>query len=128
LTGVEILKGLLSGGAHVVITTSRYNRTTVEYYQSIYQAVGSRALTVVPFNQGSKQDVEALVDYIYATFYLFTMPGHPFLDSSVLTNFARSYLRRADFLMVLVKHFIYLQCLHSRRFPDWQTLHMRKDL
>jgi fatty acid synthase subunit alpha, fungi type len=67
--GVEILKGLLSGGAHVVVTTSRYNRSTVEFYQSIYQAVGSRgsALTVVPFNQGSKQDVEALVDYIYAT-------------------------------------------------------------
>lgn len=67
--GVEILKGLLAGGAHVVITTSRYNRSTVEYYQSIYQTVGSRgsALTVVPFNQGSKQDVEALVDYIYAT-------------------------------------------------------------
>ncbi|KII85134.1 hypothetical protein PLICRDRAFT_45274 [Plicaturopsis crispa FD-325 SS-3] len=67
--GVEILKGLLSGGAHVVITTSRYNRSTVEYYQSIFQTSGSRgsALTVVPFNQGSKQDVEALVDYIYAT-------------------------------------------------------------
>ena len=42
---------------------------TVEYYQSIFQSVGSRgsALTVVPFNQGSTQDVEALVDYIYAT-------------------------------------------------------------
>ena len=67
--GVEILKGLLSGGAHVVITTSRYSRSTVEYYQSIYQSYGARgsALTVVPFNQGSKQDVEALVDYIYAT-------------------------------------------------------------
>ena len=67
--GIEILKGLLSGGAHVVITTSRYNHTTVEYYQSIYQTIGSRgsALTIVPFNQGSKQDVEALVDYIYTT-------------------------------------------------------------
>jgi len=67
--GVEILKGLLSGGAHVVITTSRYSRASVEYYQSIYQSFGARgsALTVVPFNQGSKQDVEALIDYIYAT-------------------------------------------------------------
>jgi len=67
--GVEILKGLLSGGAHIVIISSCYNRSTVEYYQSIYQTIGSRgsALTVVPFNQGSKQDVEALVDYIYAT-------------------------------------------------------------
>ncbi|KAF8969171.1 fatty acid synthase [Flammula alnicola] len=66
--GVEIVKGLLAGGAHVVITTSSYNRKTVEYYQSIFQSFGSRgsALTVVPFNQASKQDVEALVDYIYA--------------------------------------------------------------
>ena len=42
---------------------------TVEYYQSIYQTVGSQgsALTVIPFNQGSKQDVEALVTYIYMT-------------------------------------------------------------
>ncbi|KAI0360181.1 fatty acid synthase [Trametes cingulata] len=67
--GVEIVKGLLSGGAHVVITTSRYSRATVEYYQDIFQRFGSKgsALTVVPFNQGSKQDVEALVDYIYST-------------------------------------------------------------
>ncbi|KAF5337956.1 hypothetical protein D9757_014846 [Collybiopsis confluens] len=67
--GVEVVKGLLSGGAHVVITTSRYSRSTVEYYQSIFQTYGSRgsALTVVPFNQGSKQDVDVLVDYIYST-------------------------------------------------------------
>ena len=66
--GVEVVKGLLSGGAHVVITTSSYSRKTVEYYQSIFQSFGSRgsALTVVPFNQASKQDVEALMDYIYA--------------------------------------------------------------
>ena len=66
--GVEVVKGLLSGGAHVVITTSSYSRKTVKYYQSIFQSFGSRgsALAVVPFNQASKQDVEALVDYIYA--------------------------------------------------------------
>lgn len=66
--GVEILKGLLQGGARVVITTSRYSRASVEYYQGIYHQCGSRdsSLTVVPFNQGSKQDVEALVDYIYS--------------------------------------------------------------
>lgn len=67
--GVEIVKGLLSGGAKVVITTSRYSRETVEYYQSIYQECGSRgsSLTVVPFNGGSKQDIDALVEYIYST-------------------------------------------------------------
>lgn len=67
--GVEIVKGLLSGGAKVVITTSRYSRETVEYYQGIYQECGSRgsSLTVVPFNGGSKQDIDALVEYIYST-------------------------------------------------------------
>ena len=67
--GVESPKGLLSGGAHVIITTSHYNRATVEYYQAIFQRHGSKgsALTVVPFNQASKQDVEALIDYIYTS-------------------------------------------------------------
>ncbi|KAF8656258.1 hypothetical protein AX16_002694 [Volvariella volvacea WC 439] len=65
--GIEIVKGLLAGGANVVITTSSYSRKTVEFYQSIFQTCGSRgaALTVVPFNQASRQDVEALIDYIY---------------------------------------------------------------
>ncbi|CAH7688899.1 hypothetical protein PPACK8108_LOCUS23938 [Phakopsora pachyrhizi] len=88
--GVKILKGLLSGRAHVIFRTSRYSRATVEYYQGIYQEVGSRGsrLTVVLFNEGSKQDVEgeisasiivivckiiskllflSLVNYIYST-------------------------------------------------------------
>jgi len=44
----------------------------VEYYQGIFQMHGSRgsALTVVPFNQGSKQDVDTLVNYIYSTLNL----------------------------------------------------------
>jgi len=66
--GVEVVEGFLSGGAHIVITTSSYNRKTVEYYQAIFQSFGSHgsALTVVPFNQASRQDVEALIDYIYS--------------------------------------------------------------
>ncbi|KAI5885432.1 uncharacterized protein SCHCODRAFT_01176814 [Schizophyllum commune H4-8] len=50
----------------IVIATSRYTRSTVEYYQDIYQTYGARGFALIPFNQGSKQDVEALVDYIYA--------------------------------------------------------------
>ncbi|KAH9954927.1 hypothetical protein BC827DRAFT_1239734 [Russula dissimulans] len=40
-------------------------RTTIEYYQGTFQRFGGRgsALTVVPFNQGSKQDMEALNDH-----------------------------------------------------------------
>ncbi|OAA56954.1 fatty acid synthase alpha subunit [Niveomyces insectorum RCEF 264] len=65
--GADVLQGLISGGAHVVVTTSRYSREVTEYYQAMYARYGSRGsqLIVVPFNQGSKQDVEALIDYIY---------------------------------------------------------------
>lgn len=65
--GADVLQGLISGGAKVVVTTSRFSREVTEYYQSMYARYGARGsqLVVVPFNQGSKQDVEALVDYIY---------------------------------------------------------------
>ncbi|KAL4801748.1 hypothetical protein BDV18DRAFT_164560 [Aspergillus unguis] len=67
--GAEVLQGLISGGAKVIVTTSRYSREVTEYYQAMYARYGARGsqLVVVPFNQGSKQDVEALVDYIYDT-------------------------------------------------------------
>ena len=65
--GAEVLQGLISGGAKVVVTTSRFSREVTEYYQSMYARYGASGsqLIVVPFNQGSKQDVEALVEYIY---------------------------------------------------------------
>lgn len=67
--GAEVLQGLVSGGASIVVTTSRFSREVTEYYQSMYTRYGSRGsqIVVVPFNQGSKQDVEALVEYIYDT-------------------------------------------------------------
>ncbi|KAK9251877.1 3-oxoacyl-reductase [Lipomyces tetrasporus] len=67
--GAAVLQGLLSGGAKVVVTTSRYSKQVTEYYQSIYAKYGASnsTLIVVPFNQGSKQDVDALVDYVYDT-------------------------------------------------------------
>ncbi|KAL4868936.1 hypothetical protein BDV12DRAFT_168631 [Aspergillus spectabilis] len=67
--GAEVLQGLISGGAKVIVTTSRYSREVTEYYQAMYARYGARGsqLVVVPFNQGSKQDVEALVGYIYDT-------------------------------------------------------------
>ncbi|CAG58875.1 uncharacterized protein GVI51_E05841 [Nakaseomyces glabratus] len=65
--GAEVLQGLLQGGAKVVVTTSRFSKKVTDYYQSMYAKFGARGstLVVVPFNQGSKQDVEALIDYIY---------------------------------------------------------------
>jgi fatty acid synthase subunit alpha, fungi type len=65
--GADVLQGLISGGAKVVVTTSRYSREVTEYYQSMYARYGAKGsqLVVVPFNGGSKQDVEALIEYIY---------------------------------------------------------------
>ncbi|KAK5018321.1 beta subunit of fatty acid synthetase [Cryomyces antarcticus] len=65
--GAEVLQGLISGGAKVIVTTSRFSREVTEYYQSMYARYGARGsqLVVVPFNQGSLQDVNALVSYIY---------------------------------------------------------------
>lgn len=67
--GADVLQGLISGGAKVVVTTSRFSREVTEYYQAMYARFGASGsqLVVVPFNQGSKQDVEALIDYIYDT-------------------------------------------------------------
>lgn len=65
--GADVLQGLISGGAKVIVTTSRFSREVTEYYQAMYARFGASGsqLVVVPFNQGSKRDVEALVDYIY---------------------------------------------------------------
>jgi fatty acid synthase subunit alpha len=65
--GAEILQGLVSGGAKVIVTTSRFSTKVTEYYQNMYARYGAAGstLTVVPFNQGSKQDVDDLVQYIY---------------------------------------------------------------
>lgn len=52
--GAAVLQGLLSGGAKVVVTTSRFSREVTEYYQSMYSMYGSRGsqLVIVPFNGG----------------------------------------------------------------------------
>ncbi|SCU93162.1 LANO_0E03158g1_1 [Lachancea nothofagi CBS 11611] len=65
--GAEVLQGLIQGGARVIVTTSRFSKKVTDYYQSIYAKYGAKGstLVVVPFNQGSKQDVEELVGYIY---------------------------------------------------------------
>ncbi|RPA81839.1 hypothetical protein BJ508DRAFT_414553 [Ascobolus immersus RN42] len=65
--GGEILQGLLSGGARVVVTSSRFSKVVTEHYQSLYSLYGAKGskLVLVPFNQGSQQDLVSLVQYIY---------------------------------------------------------------
>ncbi|KAJ2815084.1 fatty acid synthase alpha subunit Lsd1, partial [Coemansia furcata] len=65
--GADIVSGLLSGGAKVVVTTSSYSRKTTLFFEDMYRTHGARGseLIVVPFNQGSTGDIKQLVDYIY---------------------------------------------------------------
>ena len=65
--GAEIVKGLLSGGADVLVTTSRAVSAASTFYNSVYKESGARGsrLTLLPFNQGSKKDCEALIEHIY---------------------------------------------------------------
>ncbi|PCH04717.1 Thiolase-like, subgroup [Penicillium occitanis (nom. inval.)] len=66
--GEELLKGLLTGGAQVIVTTSGFSSNTARKYQKIYQTHGSKGskLVLVPFNGGSQLDTEALVAHIYS--------------------------------------------------------------
>ncbi|KAJ2909178.1 fatty acid synthase alpha subunit Lsd1, partial [Coemansia aciculifera] len=66
--GADIVCGLLSGGAKVIVTTSSYSHKTTLFYEDMYRTHGARGseLIVVPFNQGSTGDIKQLVDYIYS--------------------------------------------------------------
>ncbi|KAJ2157084.1 fatty acid synthase alpha subunit Lsd1 [Coemansia sp. RSA 552] len=65
--GAEVIRGLLMGGAKVLATTSSYSRRTTLFFEDMYRQYGARSaeLILVPFNQGSVQDIEALVNYIF---------------------------------------------------------------
>ncbi|KAJ1938790.1 beta subunit of fatty acid synthetase, partial [Linderina pennispora] len=66
--GSGILQGLLAGGAKVIATTSSYNRRSLQFFEDLYKQFGARGseLVVVPYNQGSLRDVQALVQYVYS--------------------------------------------------------------
>ena len=65
--GANIVQGLLSGGARVIVTTSSYAKAT-KFYQQMFSKYGSKGscLMVVPYNAGSNQDTQSLVEYIYS--------------------------------------------------------------
>lgn len=64
--GSRMLRYLLEAGARVTVTTSNYSADTNRMYQDVYARYGSRGsvLRVLPFNQGSQNDVKSLVQYL----------------------------------------------------------------
>ena len=65
--GAEVVKGLVSGGAEVIVTTSRTVSDAAEFFNGLSRDFGARgsSITLLPFNQGSKNDCESLIEYIY---------------------------------------------------------------
>ncbi|KAI9179811.1 fatty acid synthase alpha subunit Lsd1, partial [Blastocladiella emersonii ATCC 22665] len=63
--GASVLKGALSAGAKVVVTTSSFSQAATQHYRTIFEQHGSRgsALVVVPFNAGSHTDTQKLCAY-----------------------------------------------------------------
>ncbi|RAH70197.1 uncharacterized protein BO66DRAFT_451690 [Aspergillus aculeatinus CBS 121060] len=67
--GAHVVRGLLAGGARVIVTTSRAVSSSAIFFQSLFRKHGSRgaSLTLLSFNQASKKDCEALIQYIYGS-------------------------------------------------------------
>ncbi|KAK8033913.1 hypothetical protein PG991_003311 [Apiospora marii] len=65
--GLEVVRGLLAGGARVIVTTSRAPSSAGPAMARLYKEVGARGseLVLLPFNAASKRDVEELVAHVY---------------------------------------------------------------
>lgn len=66
---VMSVRHLLRGGARVIVTTTTYNPSRLRYYRDLYEAEATPGaeLHVVPFNQSSFQDGEALIQWLFGT-------------------------------------------------------------
>ncbi|MFT6399499.1 MAG: fatty acid synthase, partial [Bradymonadia bacterium] len=66
---LECVRHMLRGGARVILTTSSYSARRIEAYRAVYrESAGPGAeLHIVPFNQGSTADTDALVEWLFGT-------------------------------------------------------------
>jgi fatty acid synthase subunit alpha len=63
----ELIHLMIAAGARVLVTTSSYSTEVTNSWQALYAKHGGRGsqLSVLPFNGGSKADIESMVDYIF---------------------------------------------------------------
>lgn len=84
----EAAKNALSAGATVIATTSTYGGERLDEFRGMYQerAVSGAALHVIPFSQGSKSDVDALVKWCFANGHIpdVTIPFAAVSESATL--------------------------------------------
>ncbi|KAF2107798.1 fatty acid synthase alpha subunit FasA [Lophiotrema nucula] len=67
--GFEVVQALLKGGARVLVTTSRPPAISAPPYNELYRKYGAAGseLVILPFNQASARDCEALIKHIYSS-------------------------------------------------------------
>ena len=64
----SIVVQLLEGGARVIVTTSRPTRERVRRFKGLYRSTRVAELVhIVPFDQGSFEDIDALCDWLFAS-------------------------------------------------------------
>jgi fatty acid synthase subunit alpha len=65
--GFILVEQLLSAGRRVILTTSRITRSLRKVYSDMYAkyAQPGAELVLLPFNQGSVQDISNVVDYVH---------------------------------------------------------------
>ena len=99
--GAEVLQGLISGGARVVVTTSRFSREVTEYYQAMYSKFGSRGsqLIVVPFNQGMN---------FVLVIYILTLMNSQEVSRMSRPSLTTSMMRRMVLVGILTMSFLSL--------------------
>lgn len=66
---LDVVAQLLHGGARVIVTTTTYTKARRRFYRRLYQdhASPGAALHIVPMNQASRQDTEALIAWMLST-------------------------------------------------------------
>ncbi|KAJ2800066.1 fatty acid synthase alpha subunit Lsd1, partial [Coemansia helicoidea] len=113
--GAEIVRALLMGGARVVATTSSYSRKTMLIFEDMYRRHGARGseLVVVPFNQGSAQDIEALAKFVlgatgsgglgWSLDYVFPFAAMPDVGSLATNIGSRSELVQRAMLINVIR-------------------------
>ncbi|KAI1329110.1 putative fatty acid synthase alpha subunit FasA [Xylariaceae sp. FL0255] len=67
--GMEVVRGLLAGGARVIVTTSRGPSSSGPAMAAAYKEIGATGseLILLPCNAASKKDIVELVSFIYDT-------------------------------------------------------------
>ncbi|KAK9421815.1 putative beta-ketoacyl-[acyl-carrier-protein] synthase I [Seiridium unicorne] len=65
--GSHLVRGLLAGGARVIVTTNRTPSSAAPFFAQMYKQSGAPGseLIVLPFNAASAQDCQDLVAHIY---------------------------------------------------------------